>query len=90
MAEAPTVSKKLEQIEQYHGELQTKQSVSKETFLTEITQRRAVERMFENVRQACVDVAKHIATEDYAYEGDASAEAIAILRDNGVLTSSSA
>lgn len=86
MAEAPTVSKKLEQIEQYHGELQAKQSLSKETFLSEITERRAVERMFENVIQACVDLAKHIATEDYGYEGDASAEAIGILRDNGVIS----
>lgn len=85
MADAEVVSKKLEQIEQYHGELQAKQSLSKQTFLSDVTERRAVERMFENAIQACTDLAKHIATTDFGYQGDASKEAVEILGDNDVI-----
>lgn len=53
MADERVVSKKLEQIEQYHGELKEKQqSLSQEDLLTDTTEQRAVERMFENAIQA--------------------------------------
>lgn len=56
------VAKKLEQIEQYHGELKEKQqSLSHEHLLTDTTEQRAVERMFENAIQACSDFAQHVA-----------------------------
>lgn len=85
MADSAVVSTKLEQIEQYYGELQAKQSLSEETFLAEVTEQRAVERMFENVIQACVDLSKHIAVADFEYEGDRSKEAVEILCENGVI-----
>jgi uncharacterized protein YutE (UPF0331/DUF86 family) len=53
--------------------------VPKDTFLSDVTERRAVERMFENAIQACVDLAKHVATEDFGYQGDSSKEAVEIL-----------
>lgn len=86
MADERIVSKKLEQIEQYHGELVAKQrEVSRGEFLRATTEQRAVERMFENVIQASADLAQHIATRDFDYEGDASREAIRVLGRNGVL-----
>lgn len=86
MADERIVSKKLEQIEQYHGELRAKQrSLSRDTFLTDVTEQRAVERMFENVIQATADLAKHIASSDFEYEGDESKEAIRALHREDVL-----
>jgi uncharacterized protein YutE (UPF0331/DUF86 family) len=70
VADAGVISTKLEQIERYHGELRTKQGLSRERFLSSVTERRAVERMFENAIQSCVDLAKHIATEDFEFDDD--------------------
>ena len=59
MADERVVAIKLEQIEQYHGELSEKQqTLSKAAFLRSTTQQRAVERMFENAIQACSDLAQ--------------------------------
>lgn len=86
MADRRVVAVKLEQIEQYHSELRTKQqSLSREEFLTETTEQRAVERMFENAIQACADLAQHIATQDFAFDGEASKEAIRVLSGEGVI-----
>jgi uncharacterized protein YutE (UPF0331/DUF86 family) len=86
MADERVVSTKLEQVEQYHGELKTKQeSLSRDEFLGETTERRAVERMFENAIQACADLAQHVATADFDYDGDSSKEAIHVLGREGVL-----
>lgn len=86
MVDERIVSKKLEQIEQYHGELRAKRhSISRDTFLTDITEQRAVERMFENVIQATIDLSKHVATTEFDYDGDRSREAIEILEENDVL-----
>lgn len=52
MADERVVSTKLEQIEQYHGELKEKQqSLTRAELLTNTTEQRAVERMFENAIQ---------------------------------------
>lgn len=86
MADERVVSKKLEEIEQFHGELRSKQrSLSRETFLNEITEQRAVERMFENAIQAAADLAKHIATNDFDAEGDESKEAIRVLHREDII-----
>lgn len=90
MADPAVVATKLQQIEQYHGELQDKQHLSRETYLESVTEQRAVERMFENAIQSCVDLSKHIATSAFEYEGDSSTEAIEELAVNGVLTASTA
>lgn len=80
VADERVVSKKLEQIEQYHGELTEKQqSLSRTDLLEDTTEQRAVERMFENAIQACSDLAKHIATHDFDFGGDGSKEAIRVL-----------
>lgn len=86
MADERVVSKKLEQIEQYHGELKEKQqSLSQEDLLTDTTEQRAVERMFENAIQACSDLAQHVATQGFDFDGDASKEAIRVLGQEGVI-----
>ena len=86
MADDRVVATQLEQIEQYHGELKEKQrSLSRTTLLTETTEQRAVERMFENAIQACADLAKHIASMDFDLDGDTSKEAIRILSREGVI-----
>lgn len=85
MVDARVVSRKLEGIEQYHGELRDKQELSQTEFLSDITEQRAVERMFENVIQACVDLALHVATRAFGYEADSSKGAVAVLDENDVL-----
>ena len=85
MADVAVVSTKLEQIEQYYGELQTKQSLSEQQFLGNITEQRAVERMFENAISACIDLSQHIATTDFGYEADSSKGAVDVLSTNSVL-----
>lgn len=85
MADERVVSTKLSHIEQYYGELQDKQDLSKEEFLETVTEQRAVERMFENVIQAMIDLSKHVATTEFDYAGDRSREALEILEENEVL-----
>lgn len=86
MADERVVSKKLERIEQYHGELKAKQgSLSRTDLLTDTTEQRAVERMFENAIQACSDLAQHIATHDFDFDGDTSKEAVRVLGQEEVI-----
>jgi len=80
VADERVVSVKLEQIEQYHGELrEKKETLSRDEFLESTTEQRAVERMFENAIQACSDLANHIATDDFVFSGSSSKEAIRVL-----------
>lgn len=86
MADERVVAVKLEQIEQFHGELtQRRDSVSRSKFLESTIEQRAVERMFENVIQACADLAQHIATHDFGYQGSTSKGAVRILHREGVI-----
>ena len=80
MADERIVATKLEQIEQYHSELKSKQqSLSRDDVLRDTTEQRAVERMFENAIQACSDLAKHVAATDFGFDGDTAKEAIRVL-----------
>lgn len=80
MVDERVVSQKLEQIEQYHSELTSKQqSLSREDLLRNTTEQRAVERMFENAIQACADLSKHIAAQEFDFSGESSKDAILIL-----------
>jgi len=86
VADSRVVSIKLEQIEQYYGELAEKRAtLSRQKFLTETTEQRAVERMFENVIQSCADLAQHIATQDFGFEGAASKGAIQLIHREGLI-----
>lgn len=86
MADERVVATKLEQIEQYHGELEAKQeSLSRKQLLTDTTEQRAVERMFENAIQACSDLAQHVATHDFNFDGSAAKEAVRVLGREGVI-----
>ncbi|WP_255170422.1 type VII toxin-antitoxin system HepT family RNase toxin [Natrononativus amylolyticus] len=86
MADDRVVSVKLTQIEQYHGELKEKQkTLSRNDLLTNTTEQRAVERMFENVIQACADLARHIASQDFDFDGSTSKGAIRVLGSEGVI-----
>lgn len=90
MADAAVVARKLRQIEQYHGELRSKQELSEETFLEDVTERRAVERMFENAIQSCVDLAKHVASDDFDFDGERSKAAVDVLAREEVLDAETA
>ncbi len=58
----------LGQIEQYYNELKTKrETLPRQEFLSSITEQRAVERMFEDAIQACVDLAQHIASRKFGF-----------------------
>ena len=86
MADERVISIKLEQIEQYHGELKEKQeTLSRSEFLQNTTEQRAVERMFENAIQACSDLAQHIATRDFGFDGNTAKGAIRVLHRKGVI-----
>ena len=80
MVDERVISVKLEQIEQYHGELKDKrETLSHDEFLQSTTEQRAVERMFENAIQACSDLAQHIATQEFDFDGETAKGAIPIL-----------
>ena len=86
VADERVVSIKLEQIEQYHSELiEKRETLSRETFLESTTEKRAVERMFENAIQACSDLAQHIATRDFEYDGSTAKEAVRVLHEEGLI-----
>lgn len=86
VADERVVSVKLEQIEQYHGELKEKQeTLSRSEFLQNTTEQRAVERMFENAIQACSDLAQHIATQDFDFDGNTAKGAIRVLHREDVI-----
>ena len=82
MVDEQIVSVKLGQIEQYYSELKTKQNkirqetLSRQELLSSTTERRAVERMFENAIQACADLAQHIASREFGFNGTTSKGAI--------------
>jgi len=91
VADKRVVAVKLEQIEQYHSELKGKQeTLSREEFLSSTTEQRAVERMFENVIQACSDLAQHVATHKFGFEGKTSKGAIRSLHREGVISEATA
>lgn len=80
MVDERVVASKLEQIEQYHGELTDKQAtLSRRGFLRSTTEQRAVERMVENAIQACADLAQHVATQAFDDDGSTATEAVRIL-----------
>lgn len=85
MADPEVVATKLRQIEQYHGELRDEQNLSKDSFLDDVTEQRAVERMFQNVIQACIDLATHVASADFEYEQGGSRAALRVLVDENVI-----
>jgi len=63
------VAVRLEQIKQYHGELNQKQETrSRGESLRSTTEQRAAERMFENTRQPCSALAQHSATCAFGFE----------------------
>ena len=79
MVDERVVAVKLEQIEQYYSELKTKrETVSRQEFLSSTTEQRAVERMFENAIQACADLAQHIASREFGFNGTTSKGAIRV------------
>lgn len=91
MAGERVLAIKLAQIEQYHSELVTKrETLSCDGFYQSTTEQRAVERMFENAIQACSDLAKHIATRDFGYDGRTTKEAVRVLHREGVIDEATA
>jgi len=86
VADERVVSVKLKQVEQFHGELrEKKETLSRDEFLESTTEQRAVERMFENTIQACSDLANHIATDDFGFNGSSSKEALRVLSQENVI-----
>ena len=86
MVDERVVAIKLEQIEQYHGELTTKrETLSRSEFLQSTTEQRAVERMFENAIQACADLAQHVATQEFGHDGSTTKGAVRVLSQEDVI-----
>ena len=77
MVDERVVARKLDQIEQYHGELvEMRTALSRSDYLESTTEQRAVDRMFENVIQACADLARHVASRAFEYEADSAKGAV--------------
>nr|WP_233561683.1 HepT-like ribonuclease domain-containing protein [Halorubrum sp. Atlit-28R] len=86
MVDERVVAVKLEQIEQYHGELNAKrETLSRQEFLSSTTEQRAVERMFENAIQTCADLAQHVASREFEFDGTTSKGAIRVLDREGMI-----
>ena len=86
MVDERVVARKLEQIEQYHGELVAKRTALSQTdYLESTTEQRAVERMFENAVQACADLARHVASRAFEYEDNSAKGAVRVLGRANVL-----
>lgn len=86
MVDERVVSVKLEQIEQYYSEFKTKrETVSRQEFLSSTTEQRAVERMFENAIQASADLAQHIASQEFGFDGTTPKGAIRALDREDVI-----
>lgn len=86
MVDDRTVSIKLEQIQQFYGELcEQREDLSEEEFLDSTVRQRAVERMFENVIQASTDLAQHVATQEFGYDDDSTKGAVQRLAREGVI-----
>ncbi|WP_176451139.1 DUF86 domain-containing protein [Halorubrum sp. Ea1] len=86
MIDERIVSVKLEQIEQYYSELNAKrETLSRQEFLSSTTEQRAIERMFENAIQACADLAQHVASREFEFDGTTSKGAIRVLDREGVI-----
>ncbi|MFB6188488.1 MAG: DUF86 domain-containing protein [Halapricum sp.] len=70
----------------YHRELAEKrETLSRSEFGQSTTEQRAVERMFENAIQACADLAQHVATRDFGYDGSTTKGAVRVLYQEGVI-----
>lgn len=86
MVDEDVVVDKLRLIDQYTDELREMQALSKEEYLDDVVSQRAVERMFMNLIQACIDLAQHIrATEGLSPSGTAKQE-IEALGNAGILS----
>ena len=57
-----------------------RETLFRDEFLQSTTEQRAVERMFENAIQACSDLAQHIATQEFDFDGETAKGAIRILQ----------
>ena len=62
-----------------------REALSRRDFLSSTTERRAVERMFENAIQACADLAQHVASREFGFDGTTSKGAIRVLDREGVI-----
>jgi len=70
-----------------HSLKQKQETRSREEFLQSTTEQRAVERMFENARQACSALAQHSATRAFGFEGQTATEVVRVLHEGAVIDS---
>lgn len=88
MADPDRVRTKLGHVEQYLRGLAEQQDVAKEQYLADRDRRDIVERRFEKVIQACLDIASHvIATEGYREPADYG-DLFRVLGENDVISPS--
>ena len=81
MVDAEIVGDLLAYINQYTNDLKRMQGLSKREYGDDMVTRRAVERTFVNLIQACIDLAKHIrSTESLSPSGTSKREIKALER----------
>lgn len=64
--------------------------MSRQEFLSGITEQRVVERMFENVTRASADLAQHIALQQFGFNGKTPKSAIRSRDREGVINEETA
>ena len=79
MVDEEVVGDLLGYINQYTNDLKQMRGLSKEEYRDDVVTRRAVERTFMNLIQACIDLARHIrSTEDLSPSGTSKREVEAL------------
>lgn len=75
MVNEEVVAKKLETIERYLRSLRDEQHIDESTYLANERTQRVIERLFNNLINACIDLAAHVrAAEDLPETGSAAGD----------------
>lgn len=85
MVDEEVIADKLRYVNEYTDDLRRMRETPKQTYLDDTITQRAVERTFEVLIQACIDLARHICSAEELLEGSTARDAIRALGDAGVI-----
>lgn len=87
MVDEDVVVAKLRHVNEYTSDLrEMRRGLSKAEYRSDVVTQRAVERTFENLIQACIDLAQHVRSAENLSPGGTSKEEIEALGNAGVLS----
>jgi len=86
MLDEEVVVAKLRSINQYTDDLKQMRGLTEDEYLDDMVTRRAVERTFVTLIQACIDLARHIRTAENLQSGNSSKAEIEAIERAGIIT----